>query len=63
MVPDVYAARAPIHETFRVYVDRDGVLRTDHDLRMWAATAVRLHYKLEPKRDVIPLEGYRPPEV
>jgi hypothetical protein len=45
----VYAARAPIHETFRVYVDRDGVLRTDHDLRMWAATAVRLHYKLEPK--------------
>lgn len=44
----VYAARAPIHETFRVYVDRDGTLRTDHDLRMWAATAVRLHYKLEP---------------
>jgi hypothetical protein len=43
-----HAARAPNHETFRVYVDRDGVLRTDHDLRMWAATAVRLHYKLEP---------------
>ena len=42
-----YAARAPIHETFRVYVDRDGELRTDHDLRMWSATAVRLHYKLE----------------
>ena len=44
-----YAARVPIHETFRVYVDPDGTLRTDHDLRMWAATAVRLHYKLEPK--------------
>ena len=44
----VYAARAPIHETFTVYVDRNGVLRTDHDLRLWAATAVRLHYKLEP---------------
>ena len=44
---EVYAARAPIHETFRVYLDPDGVLRTDHDLRMWAATAVRLHYKLE----------------
>ena len=43
-----YAARVPIHETFRVYVDPDGTLRTDHDLRMWAATAVRLHYKLEP---------------
>jgi len=43
----VHAARAPVHETFRVYVDRDGVLRTDHELRMWSATAVRLHYKLE----------------
>jgi hypothetical protein len=44
----VHAARAPIHETFRVYVDREGVLRTDHVLRMFRATAVRLHYKLEP---------------
>lgn len=44
-----YAARAPIHETFRVYVDRDGELRTDHVLRLWSATAVRLHYKLEPR--------------
>lgn len=43
----VHAARAPVHETFRVYVDRDGVLRTDHELRIWGATAVRLHYKLE----------------
>lgn len=42
-----HASRAPIHETFRVYVDRDGVLRTDHDLRLWGATAVRLHYRLE----------------
>lgn len=41
-----HAARAPIHERFRVYVDREGVLRTDHELRMWSATAVRLHYKL-----------------
>ncbi|GAB3865687.1 hypothetical protein GCM10028801_36500 [Nocardioides maradonensis] len=44
-----FAARAPIHETFRVYVDPHGVLRTDHVLRMWSATAVRLHYKLEPR--------------
>jgi hypothetical protein len=43
-----HASRAPIHESFRVYVDRDGVLRTDHELRMWAARAVRLHYRLEP---------------
>ena len=41
-----HAARAPIHEEFRVYVDPDGVLRTDHVLRLWSATVVRLHYKL-----------------
>ena len=42
-----YAARAPVHETFHVYVDQQGVLRTDHELRLWRASAVRLHYKLE----------------
>jgi hypothetical protein len=42
-----YAARVPLHETFRVYVDQHGVLRTDHELRLWNASAVRLHYKLE----------------
>jgi hypothetical protein len=42
-----YAAREPLHETFRVYVDAHGVLRTDHELRLWSAWAVRLHYKLE----------------
>jgi hypothetical protein len=47
-----FAARAPIHETFRVYVDSEGVLRTDHVLRLWSATAVRLHYKLVPDRSV-----------
>ena len=41
-----HAARAPIHEAFRVYVDPEGVLRTDHVLRLWSATVVRLHYKL-----------------
>ena len=41
------AARAPLHETFRVYVDQHGVLRTDHELRLGRAWAVRLHYKLE----------------
>ena len=43
-----HAARAPIHEEFRVYVDAEGVLRTDHVLRLWSATVVRLHYKLVP---------------
>jgi hypothetical protein len=42
-----HAARVPLHETFRVYVDERGTLRTDHELRLWNASAVRLHYKLE----------------
>jgi hypothetical protein len=41
-----FAARAPIHETFHVYVDAEGVLRTDHVLKLWSAVVVRLHYKL-----------------
>ncbi|WP_284302850.1 hypothetical protein [Mobilicoccus caccae] len=40
------AARVPIHEEFHVYVDDEGVLRTDHRLDLWNATAVRLHYRL-----------------
>lgn len=43
-----FAARVPVHETFRIYVDLDGVLRTDHVLALWSATAVRFHYRLEP---------------
>lgn len=43
-----HAARVPIHETFRVYVDQRGVLRTDHELRLFGARAVALHYRLEP---------------
>ncbi|WP_037139983.1 hypothetical protein [Rhodococcoides fascians] len=43
-----YAARAPIHEVFHVYVDDEGVLRTDHVLKLWNVTAVRLHYRLTP---------------
>jgi hypothetical protein len=42
----VHAARVPLHETFRLYVDDDGVLRTDHVIRIHSAVAVRLHYKL-----------------
>jgi hypothetical protein len=41
-----HGARAPLHELFRVYVDSEGTLRTDHTLRLWSATVVRLHYKL-----------------
>ena len=42
-----HAARLPLHETFHVFVDGDGVLRTDHELRLWGASAVRLHYRLD----------------
>lgn len=42
-----YAARVPLHERFRVYVDDEGVLRTDHVIRFARSTAVRLHYKME----------------
>jgi hypothetical protein len=45
-----YASRAPIHETFHLYVDDEGVLRADHTLKLWSAQAVRLHYKLERHR-------------
>lgn len=41
-----HAARVPLHETFHVFVDDEGVLRTDHHLKLWSATVVRLHYKL-----------------
>lgn len=44
-----HASRAPIHETFRVYVDDERVLRTDHVLKFGRVTAVRLHYKLTPQ--------------
>jgi hypothetical protein len=41
-----YGARAPIREKFHVYLDADGVLRTDHRLWLLSAPVVRLHYRL-----------------
>lgn len=43
-----HAARVTLHESFHLYVDEEGVLRTDHTLRLGPATAVRLHYRLTP---------------
>lgn len=43
-----YTARLPIRETFHVYVDREGTLRTDHTLCLWSARVLRIHYKLIP---------------
>lgn|GEM_PF-6452019 len=41
-----YAVRVPLHEAFRIYVDHEGVLRTDHLIRLGNANVVRLHYKM-----------------
>jgi hypothetical protein len=41
-----WARRIPVHERFHVHVDDEGVLRTDHDLRLGAV--LRLHYRLDP---------------
>ncbi len=43
-----YAARLPLRETFHVFTDREGVLRTDHWLRVGRWQALRLHYRLDP---------------
>lgn len=42
----VSVARVPLHETFHVYVDDEGVLRTDHVLDLWGARVLQLHYRL-----------------
>ena len=41
-----HVARVPVHERFVVFVDDEGVLRTDHDLRIGPARAMRLHYRM-----------------
>jgi hypothetical protein len=37
-----------LHELFRVYVDSEGVLRTDHKISFVGLTILRLHYKMMP---------------
>jgi hypothetical protein len=37
-----------LHELFRVYVDHEGVLRTDHTVSFLGVTIIRLHYKMLP---------------
>jgi hypothetical protein len=36
-----------LREFFHVYVDRQGILRTEHTVRFLGLTPLRLHYKLE----------------
>jgi len=42
-----YAAQVPLRETFHVFVDPEGVLRTDHSLNVGRWQALRLHYRLD----------------
>lgn len=42
-----YAAQPPLRETFHVFTDDDGVLRTDHWLRLGRWQALQLHYRLD----------------
>jgi hypothetical protein len=43
-----WVRRAPLAEQFRVYVDDEGTLRTDHALSLWTIPVLRLHYRLTP---------------
>lgn len=38
-----------MHETIRVFEDEEGVLRTDHILKLRGITFLKLHYKIIPK--------------
>jgi hypothetical protein len=46
--PDHYIVRhvRSLRELFHVYVDADGVLRTDHSVFFLGLTIIRLHYKM-----------------
>jgi hypothetical protein len=44
-----YAAKPPLRETFHVFTDDEGVLRTDHWLRVGRWQALQLHYRLDPQ--------------
>jgi len=35
-----------LHEIFKVYVDEEGILRTDHEIRFVGLSILRLHYKM-----------------
>lgn len=41
-----WARRIPVHEEFRVFVDDEDVLRTDHRLSLGPLPVLRLHYRL-----------------
>lgn len=48
-----------LHEIFRVYVDDEGVLRTDHTITFLGLAILRLHYKMTRTDKRIPSESVR----
>jgi len=53
--PDAWIVRyfSTLHEIFHVYVDEEGVLRTDHEVHFMGFTVLRLHYKMTLSPDAI----------
>ena len=42
-----WARRVPLAERFEVWIDPDGVARTDHALDLWQVPVIRLHYRMD----------------
>ena len=47
--PQGWARRVPLPEQFDVFVDADGDLRCDHQLRLGPSEVLRLHYRMRPR--------------
>ncbi|MCP2251454.1 hypothetical protein LY13_000182 [Prauserella aidingensis] len=45
-----WVRRIPLHERFEVFVDDEGVLRTDHALHLWRIPVLALHYRMARRR-------------
>ncbi|MCP2180272.1 hypothetical protein LY12_001534 [Prauserella alba] len=45
-----WVRRIPVHERFDVFVDDEGILRTDHELHLWRFPVLALHYRMMPRR-------------
>lgn len=43
-----WARRVPLPEVFDVYVDDEGTLRADHDLRLRRRQIIQIHYRMRP---------------
>jgi hypothetical protein len=60
--PNAWKVRlfSTLHESFHVYQDQDGELRTDHTIAFLGLTVLRLHYKMTLVKDTPKTGSYRP---